>query len=128
VFQANLYLIVFEKAEAASSPQQVEAAAPDAGAEEIIRHLENELRSAQDNAQAMFEELESSNEELKSSNEEFQSTNEELESSRREELQSFNEELQTVNAEVGPQSHGTGSRQQRPAESSRQHANRDHFY
>lgn len=99
-FQANLYLIVFEEEAPASGTSQGESATPNLSAEEAIRHLENELRSAQDNAQAMFEELESLNEELKSSNEEFQSTNEELESSK-EELQSFNEELQTVNAEVG---------------------------
>ena len=99
-FQANLYLILFEETEAASGPQHGEVPVPDTGADETIRHLENELRTAQDNAQAIFEELESSNEELISSNEEFQSTNEELESSK-EELQSFNEELQTVSAEVG---------------------------
>ena len=92
-------MILIEDVATATGPQQGAAPAADASAEEIIRHLESELRSAQDNAQAMFEELESSNEELKSANEEYQSTNEELESSK-EELQSFNEELQTVNAEV----------------------------
>lgn len=96
---ANLYMILIEDVATATGAQQGAAPAADASVEEIIRHLESELRSAQDNAQAMFEELESSNEELKSANEEYQSTNEELESSK-EELQSFNEELQTVNAEV----------------------------
>ncbi len=70
-----------------------------ADAEETIRHLENELRAAQENSQTTLEELETTNEELQSANEEFQSTNEELETSK-EELQSFNEELETVNAEL----------------------------
>lgn len=95
---ANLFMIIFEDvapAAASATPQQVF----DASSEETIRHLEGELRSAQEHAQAMFEELESSNEELKSANEEYQSTNEELETSK-EEVQSFNEELETVNAEL----------------------------
>ncbi len=98
-FKANLYLIVFEEVAPGPIPQQGEAAASDAGAEETIRHLERELRSSQEQAQSAFEELESSNEELQSANEEFQSTNEELETSK-EELQSFNEELETVNNEL----------------------------
>ena len=95
---ANLYMVVFEDAPPSAGPPQA-APAADANAEETIRHLEDELRSAREHAQAMFEELESSNEELKSANEEYQSTNEELETSK-EELQSFNEELQTVNTEI----------------------------
>ena len=78
-------------------PSRAQAFAP--GAEETIRHLENELRAAQEHSQATLEELETTNEELQSANEEFQSTNEELETSK-EELQSFNEELETVNAEL----------------------------
>ena len=69
------------------------------GSDEIIRHLENELRSAQENTQAAFEELETANEELQSANEEYQSTNEELETSK-EEMQSSHEELETVNSEL----------------------------
>jgi signal transduction histidine kinase/flagellar motor protein MotB len=95
---ANLYMIVFEDA-VATMHSGSDAQALDAGSEETIRYLESELRTAQENAQAMFEELESSNEELKSANEEFQSTNEELETSK-EELESFNEELETVNGEL----------------------------
>ena len=78
-------------------PARADLAEPDA--EETIRHLESELRAAQENSQATLEELETTNEELQSANEEFQSTNEELETSK-EELQSFNEELETVNAEL----------------------------
>ncbi|MGH9692997.1 MAG: PAS domain-containing protein, partial [Bryobacteraceae bacterium] len=100
---SNLYMVVFEDAGVNSgvSPgaQHGETPAPDAGSEEIIQHLESELRAAQEHAQAAFEELETSNEELKSANEEYQSTNEELETSK-EELQSFNEELETVNTEL----------------------------
>jgi two-component system, chemotaxis family, CheB/CheR fusion protein len=95
---ANLYMIVFEDV-APSADSATPHHVLDAGSEETIRHLEGELRSAQEHAQAMFEELESSNEELKSANEEYQSTNEELETSK-EEVQSFNEELETVNAEL----------------------------
>jgi CheB methylesterase len=69
---------------------------------ETIRYFENELRAAQEHAQATYEELETSNEELKSANEGYQSTNEELETSK-EELQSFNEELETVNTELNRQ-------------------------
>lgn len=94
---ANLYMILFE--EVPAPPDAAGRPAFDASSEETIRHLEDELRSAHEHAQAMFEELESSNEELKSANEEYQSTNEELETSK-EEAQSFNEELETINAEL----------------------------
>jgi PAS domain S-box-containing protein len=96
---ANLYMIVFEDAASDRVTQQSATPALDASSEEIIRHLENERRDAQEHAQAAFEELETSNEELKSANEEYQSTNEELETSK-EELQSFNEELETINTEL----------------------------
>jgi len=74
--------------------------------EKIIKHLEYELKSAQENLRSTIEELETSNEELKSTNEEMQSTNEEMQSSNeeletsKEELQSLNEELITVNTEL----------------------------
>jgi two-component system, chemotaxis family, CheB/CheR fusion protein len=96
---ANLYMIVFEEGTPNSNPQPGESPAFFTRSEEIIRHLESELRSAREHAQAAFEELETSNEELQSANEEYQSTNEELETSK-EELQSFNEELETVNSEL----------------------------
>jgi PAS domain-containing protein len=96
---ANLYMVVFEEVAPTSNPQPSESPASAAGSEEIIRHLESELRSAQEHARAALEELETSNEELQSANEEYQSTNEELETSK-EELQSFNEELETVNSEL----------------------------
>ena len=95
----NLFMVVFEDSTVEREPVDGPAPAPAAGSEEIIRHLEADLRAAQEHAQAMYEELESSNEELRSANEEYQSTNEELETSK-EELQSFNEELETVNAEL----------------------------
>ena len=50
--------------------------------------------------EAINEELKSANEEALSSNEELQSTNEELETAK-EELQSTNEELVTVNEQLG---------------------------
>jgi two-component system, chemotaxis family, CheB/CheR fusion protein len=95
---ASLYMIVFEDVPTAGGATEVHTF--DADSQQAIQHLELELRSAQEHAQAMFEELESSNEELRSANEEYQSTNEELETSK-EELQSFNEELETVNGELG---------------------------
>ena len=100
---ANLYMVVFEDAVSSATPQASAPSAADANSEETISHLEDELRSAQEHAQSMFEELESSNEELKSANEEYQSVNEELETSK-EELQSFNEELLTVNTEISRKS------------------------
>ncbi len=101
---ANLYMILLQEVPAANGPQHDgpaggSAGSSDDGSAETILHLESELLSAQQQAQAAYEELETSNEELQSSNEEFQSTNEELETSK-EELQSSNEELETVNAEL----------------------------
>lgn len=95
---ANLYMVVLEDVVPAKSGRKTDPAL-NRQAEETIRHLENELRAAQEHSQAVFEELESSNEELKSANEEYQSTNEELETSK-EEIQSVNEELETVNTEL----------------------------
>lgn len=95
-FADNLFIVVLNPA---APSDEGEKQARDTTADATIEYLEGELRSSQEYAQAMFEELESSNEELKSANEEYQSTNEELETSK-EELQSYNEELQTVNAEL----------------------------
>ena len=108
---AHLYMILLEEVSSISPPGLAgsspgtsggtsEGQGPDIGSDEIIRHLESELRSAQENTQAAFEELETANEELQSANEEYQSTNEELETSK-EEMQSSHEELETVNAELG---------------------------
>ena len=76
------------------------------GPDDMVVHLERELRDTRERLQSMIEEyetaleeLKSSNEELVSVNEELQSTNEELEASK-EELQSLNEELSTVNIEL----------------------------
>src|SRR6266852_670985 len=97
---ADLYVIVLEEVVPFSGPvPSGDVPASDTSSEDTIRHLENELRAAQEHTQAAHEELETSNEELKSANEEYQSTNEELETSK-EELQSFNEELETVNNEL----------------------------
>ena len=98
-FPNNLYIVVLDPVAPTQRERQDKTEARDLNAEATIQYLECELRSSEEHAQAMFEELESSNEELKSANEEYQSTNEELETSK-EELQSFNEELQTVNAEL----------------------------
>ena len=97
--QASLYMVVFEDAPEGTSAQTGAQSAISIDSEQTTRYLENELRSAQEQAQAAYEELETSNEELQSANEEYQSTIEELETSK-EELQSFNEELETVNSEL----------------------------
>jgi two-component system, chemotaxis family, CheB/CheR fusion protein len=98
-FPNSLYIVVLDPVAPSRRERQDKANTRDSNAEATIQYLESEMRSSQEYARAMFEELESSNEELKSANEEYQSTNEELETSK-EELQSFNEELQTLNAEL----------------------------
>jgi two-component system, chemotaxis family, CheB/CheR fusion protein len=106
--EAELFVIIFEKAAATPGSTTDATAAPpkqtDAGS--YIAALKKELHTKEEYLQSANEELETSNEELKSSveemqsiNEELQSTNEELETSK-EELQSVNEELATVNAEL----------------------------
>lgn len=67
--------------------------------QEALRQAQEENQAMREQMQATREELRSANEELQSNNEELQSTNEELTSSR-EEMQSMNEELQTINAEL----------------------------
>ena len=103
---AGLVLVSFhcEPVEEPSLPVQPELAqAPEA---EMLRQLEDELKTTREELQSTIEELETSNEELKatheevmSMNEELQSSNEELETSK-EELQSLNEELTTVNNQL----------------------------
>ena len=76
-FPNNLYIVVIEPTVSTQSERRDNTDTRDLNALATIQYLENELRSSQERAQAMFEELESSNEELKSANEEYQSTNEE---------------------------------------------------
>ena len=98
-FPEKLYVVVLSPVAPFPRDHQDKAESRASNVEATIEYLESEMRSSQEYAQAMFEELESSNEELKSANEEYQSANEELETSK-EELQSYNEELQTLNAEL----------------------------
>ena len=78
----------------------------DAGAEVVIRRLEDDLQHTRDHLRLTLEQQENSLEELKASNEELQAINEELRSTSEEletsaeELQSVNEELTTVNQEL----------------------------
>ncbi|MCY1046444.1 PAS domain-containing protein [Corallococcus sp. bb12-1] len=71
-----------------------------------VRELEQALRRAQEELQAINLRMQSSNEELRASNEELETTNEELQSTNEElettneELQSTNEELETTNEEL----------------------------
>ncbi|MFL5312842.1 MAG: CheR family methyltransferase [Myxococcales bacterium] len=64
-----------------------------------VRQMESELRQANQERQAAYEELQTVNEEMQSSNEELETTNEELQSAN-EELQTTNEELQSTNEEL----------------------------
>jgi two-component system, chemotaxis family, CheB/CheR fusion protein len=71
-----------------------------------VHHLDQELKTTQDELRYTIEDYQNSTEELKASgeemmsvNEELQSANEELESSK-EELQSLNEELNMVNLQL----------------------------
>jgi two-component system CheB/CheR fusion protein len=102
----SLYLVLFKDVPPPFIPSESEDQRRDAGSEERVDRLEQDLRDTRERLQATVEEyetaveeLKSSNEELQSVNEELQSTNEELETSK-EELQSLNEELHTVNAEL----------------------------
>jgi two-component system CheB/CheR fusion protein len=86
--------------------QQGTLPADQAGTDETVRRLSQELeltqsrlRTVREESDAANEELRAANEELQSINEEYRSTSEELETSK-EELQSINEELQTVNSEL----------------------------
>ena len=99
--------IVFEEVEA--RPQLLGASLEtraEAGEQQLVSQLEDELQRTRERLQTTIEEHETSNEELKASNEELQSMNEELQSTGeeletgKEELQSMNEELVTVNQEL----------------------------
>ena len=100
------FLVTFEDEPAPPPPLPAPTADTPAGAEAMIRHLEDELQATRENLQSTIEEVETSNEELKASNEEIMSVNEELQSTNeeletaKEELQSLNEELNTVNAQL----------------------------
>jgi two-component system CheB/CheR fusion protein len=102
---APLFLVTFEDQPTAPPAPPPPADTP-AGAEALIRHLEEELQTTRENLQSTIEEVETSNEELKASNEEIMSVNEELQSTNeeletaKEELQSLNEELNTLNAQL----------------------------
>jgi len=81
-------------------------AVEDAGGDETVQQLREQLhvvrdrlKTSREEEEAANEELRAANEELQSINEEYRSTAEELETSK-EELQSINEELQTLNNEL----------------------------
>jgi two-component system CheB/CheR fusion protein len=65
----------------------------------VLRRLQTELLSFNQELETAYEEVQSTNEELQTTNEELQSTVEELETTN-EELQSTNEELETMNEEL----------------------------
>ncbi len=100
-----LLAVIFEDVPRAPAPAASDRTA-DREDTPTLRHLEDELKSAQRDHRSTIAELQSANEELRvsneevvSTNEELQSTNEELETSK-EELQSANEELATVNSQL----------------------------
>jgi len=103
----GLLLIVLQDLRSPAAGGARRGAKPGAGDyEEVVRHVEAELKSARDELRSTVEQMESANEELRASNEEglsmneeLQSANEELETSK-EEMQSLNEELSTVNIQL----------------------------
>ncbi|QNA86675.1 PAS domain-containing protein [Sphingomonas sp. So64.6b] len=100
---AGLIALVFQDVGAGNpgGPAQGRGSSTD-----MVKALEQELRTTRAQLQSTIDELEVANEELKSSNEEHQSVNEELQSSNeeletaKEEMQSVNEEVQTINSEM----------------------------
>lgn len=72
----------------------------DVTSDEIIRHLEEQLRETQATLKRSMLELQETNEELESSSEELQAASEELKAAN-EELESSNEELTATNEELG---------------------------
>ncbi|HEX2188244.1 MAG TPA: chemotaxis protein CheB [Longimicrobiaceae bacterium] len=95
-------LVLFEEQESPTPPGEP---VPSAGGGRGIAHLEEELRRAKEQLEAVsaardrtVEELQSANEELRSINEEQRAAAEELATSR-EEIQSINEEFTTINQE-----------------------------
>ncbi len=103
----DLLVVIFKDVGKATSYEQAKIRGNEPRDEaQVIRHLEDELRTTREHLRSTVEELETSNEELKSANEELLSMNEELQSSNeelqtsKEEMQSINEELQTVNSEL----------------------------
>lgn len=95
------FLILIEEVPARGAAEPREA-----GEEDELVHLRQELASTREHLQSIIESQEATNEaltveheEVLSANEELQSTNEELETAK-EELQSSNEELTTLNEEL----------------------------
>lgn len=105
---AGLLLVTFQDRESfnAGDAEQGKSRPADEDHTQLIRDLEQELKSVREDLQGTIEEYESSGEELKASNEEVMSMNEELQSANeeletsKEELQSLNEELSTVNSQL----------------------------
>ena len=102
--EAGFVALIFQDIGAGGS--QGLAAQAHGDATDVVKALEQELRTTRMQLQSTIDELEVANEELKSSNEEHQSVNEELQSSNeeletaKEEMQSVNEEVQTINSEM----------------------------
>jgi two-component system CheB/CheR fusion protein len=99
--QEALYLVAFaeHRAEPRKKPEESPTGSPVAPREQLVEHLEAELREVRERLQSMSEEYETAGEELKSANEEMVSVNEELQSIN-EELETSKEELQSVNEEL----------------------------
>ncbi|MHB1458073.1 MAG: chemotaxis protein CheB, partial [Armatimonadota bacterium] len=103
----DLIIVVFEEIQISVLPvQNQHVSNPDCEQPEVVKGLEDELRTLQDRFTYTIREMEDSQEgfkattaELQSTNEELQSTNEELNTAK-EEIQSVNEELLTVNSEL----------------------------
>jgi two-component system CheB/CheR fusion protein len=96
----GMVMIVFREVARARRRRRKQQEGPvDAGANEELARLQQEISTLSMAMRASEEELQAANEELQSTNEELQSANEELTTSK-EEAQSMNEELQTINGEL----------------------------
>ncbi|BAY08280.1 chemotaxis protein CheB [Calothrix sp. NIES-2098] len=111
--EERYFLVMFEEMPSpipvdseSASDRKTKSAQKKQAAEEEINALKQELATTKEYLQSIIEEqqatnqnLRAANEEILSSNEELQSTNEELETAK-EEIQATNEELNTINDEL----------------------------
>jgi two-component system CheB/CheR fusion protein len=98
--ESGLYLLVFEDLGPPEGAEAGAAGRSDDRVNDLIEHLEHELRTTREDLERTIQDLEVANEELKSSNEELLSMNEELQSAN-EEIETSREEVQSSNDALG---------------------------
>jgi two-component system, chemotaxis family, CheB/CheR fusion protein len=95
---AGMAMVIFKEQLAMGHPSDM-AASGDAVRHADVQNAQQEMQALRQEMQTSKDEMLSLNEAMKLSNEELQSANEELTTSK-EEAQSMNEELQTINSEL----------------------------